>query len=146
MKATKSALILKDFTILNSKCEVIPFDNAKGKDFKETQDSFPIEIDFGIQEDKDETLVFVKVSINSEKESGYSIFSEGVGLFCFDKSQDLSLDERKGLIQFSAVSICITNIRAYIANITSYYPFGKFNFASIDMNELLKQKISKKDS
>jgi hypothetical protein len=44
------------------------------------------------------------------------------------------------MILFSGVSICITNLRAFIANLTSSYPLGRFNFPAIDVNDLIQKK------
>jgi len=141
MIATKSPLFLREFTILKSICEVIPFaeDNV---DIKSVLANYPIDIDFGRQDDAENNInaVYVKVTINPEKCPGYSIYVEGVGIFSFEEKANLSSDEKNSLIQYSGVTICITNLRAYVANITAYYPFGKFNFATIDMIDLMKQK------
>lgn len=143
MIASKSPLILKEFTILNTDCEVIPF-SSPDFDFITEQISYPIDLDFGIQENEEEgvTAIFIKTEINSERRPGYHIFSEGMGLFTFDDINNLSSEDKQGLIQYSAINICITNLRAYIANITAYYPFGKFNFSAIDMTDLLRQKMN----
>ena len=147
MIVTKSPLLLKSFTVLNSSCHTIPFSEMEGgASFKETQDKYAIDLDFGIKKEKlsGQTLIFVKLSINPEKNPGYSIFAEGVGIFSFDETEELSEKDKRGLIQYSAVSICITNVRSFVANMTAYSPFGIYNFPSIDMNALLKQKSEQK--
>lgn len=142
MIASPSSLILKDFAIINTNCEVIPFENSNS-DFNTLQNSYPIDIDFGLQEDKNKNLsvVFIKITINPEKEKGYYVFVEGMGVFTFDENSNIS-DEEKHKFAPSAINICITSLRAYIANLTTYYPFGKFNFPTINMTDLLKQKAN----
>lgn len=142
MEAIKSPLILKNFTILNSTCEVTPIEATNNGNFEDIQNQYAIDIDFGIQENEENKviLVFSKVSINPNKEPGYYIDVEGVGVFDFDESFNLSFEDKKTYIQHSAINICITNIRAFVANTTSYFPFGRFNFAAINMNDLLEKK------
>ncbi len=142
MIATKSPLILKSFTILSSNCEFFPLEDINTTAFNEVQDSYPIDLDFEIQEEEasGQIGIFVKVIINSEKKPGYSLYVEGVGFFTFDAEANLPDDEKRNLIQYSGVSISITNLRSYIANMTSYYPFGKYNFPSIDVNDLFRKK------
>lgn len=138
MITKKSDLTLNHFAIINSKCEFIPSENET-IDLLEQTKSFSVDIDFGIKQDEDIFLVFVKAEINNgrKKKSGYSIFVEGVGNFSIDNSMESS--QKQSLIN-SSVNICITNLRSYINNVTSYYPLGSFNFHSIDMPALFKAK------
>jgi hypothetical protein len=56
------------------------------------------------------------------------------------------MDEKAiaNLIHFSALNICIVNIRSYIANMSSYFPLGRFNFHTIDMPSLITEKQKEK--
>lgn len=53
---------------------------------------------------------------------------------------NISTEEKQNLILYSGLSMCIANVRAYISNITSYYPLGKYTFPSIDLNALILSK------
>ena len=143
MIVDKSILILNDFIILNSKVKSIPFEKEQEFSFRECQSNYPIDIDYSIDEleDEDTFVIYCKVIINPEEKSGYSIYAEGVGFFGFDKGNDLSDAQKVNFANLSALSICITNLRSYVATATSFYPYGKFNFASIDVNDLIKKKM-----
>ena len=106
-------------------------------------ESYNIDIDFVAQDLKNEIIqLFVKIEVNlsEQKQSGYSIFSEGVGIFEFDKDLQLSDNDKFNFIYISGLSICINSLRAIITNVTSYAPFGKYSLPSIDINELLIAK------
>lgn len=142
MIAKKSSLILKEFVILESNCEVIASEISEGFNFQEIQNSYPLNIGYRVTQNKSDEIIgiFVDITINDEKKEGYYISVKGAGLFSFHKDEEVPEKDKGALIQYSGVSICITNLRAFIANITSYLPFGKFNFASVDMNDLIRQK------
>lgn len=141
MKAKKSELQLKDFAIIDSKCEFIPFEEEEFN-FEIIQESHSIDIDFDISKndsEEDTTYAIIsRVTINEEKKSGYYIHIESCCVFSLPDSK-LDSKSRVSLIN-SAIAISITNTRSYIANVTSYMPFGKFSFAAIDMTDLLNQK------
>lgn len=146
MLIKKSPLVLNDFLLLNSGCEFIePSGDVKELNIISIMDSYPIDIDFGIKDDVEAFNIFVKIEINrcDTKHTGYSIVAEGVGLFCFNKEVTFSDDERRNFINVSALSICISNLRAIITNMTAYYPLGKYTLPSIDLGMLLKDKAEK---
>ena len=83
------------------------------------------------------------VKINEKTEEykpGYSIGVTGIGFFEFDKETKLTEDQRIQMLQNSALSICITNLRSYISNQTSYFPWGSFSFHAVDIQDLLISK------
>ena len=143
MVAKQSAIVLESFVIMDSKCAIILSDSA---DFQpiETTRNFPIEIDFHIEKENntERYRIFTKVEINNgiEKESGYSISTKGLGFFSFDQSKPIDENEKLQLLEYSGLSICITNLRSYIANQTSYFPWGNFTFHSVDVSDLLSEK------
>jgi len=143
MLAKKSPFHLRDFLLLKQSIEVLPPPENQSVNIFEITDSYNIDIDFTIQDtQKPFYQVFVKISINltKQKEIGYSIFAEGVGIFEFDDSIVNNEAEKSNFIYFSGLSICINGLRAIIANVTSHCPFGKYTLPSIDVNELLKDK------
>lgn len=144
MIAKRSPLVLDRFEILDSSCRIIPSDDPEHNLMDATKE-MPVDIDFAIQEadNGSQIYIFVKAGINNvEKQlSGYSISAEGVGVFSFDSS--VTEAEKKTLVN-SGVNIAITNLRAYINTMTSFYPLGHFSFHSVDMPALFKSKVDKK--
>ncbi|MDL2255182.1 hypothetical protein LJC44_03210 [Parabacteroides sp. OttesenSCG-928-G06] len=147
MIAKKSSLCLNEFVVLKSQIEycVVESDDLEYLDvIKDKQLEYPIDIDYNIHEDADSKVVavHVKVVVNEEEKPGYYVYAEGVGMFSFIEDEELDDKAKAELITYSGISMCITNLRSYIANVTSYYPFGKFSFPAIDMNDLIGQKIN----
>ncbi len=143
MIAKKSPFVLKNFLLLKQNIEFIPFPNDNGKKIKWNTDAYVIDIDFNIEDsEKPFFQIFIKLEINQieKKESGYSIFSEGVGIFEFDKVVENDDAAKGDYLYFSGLSICINSLRAIISNSTSNYPIGKYILPTIDINELLKDK------
>jgi len=147
IQAKPSPLILKEFAILKSECVFNADQSDASCNLLEKTAQYPLEVDFGISKDDEDDLyrVLAKVLINhyedKETEPGYSIFVESAGFFTFNLDANLSDENKQGMLQYSAVSMCITNMRLYIANMTSFFPLGKYNFPAIDMNSLLSDKV-----
>ena len=138
----KSPLALLDFAIRNSQYEFIePTTEDIVEDiFKE----YKVYVDYIIGSQNEHISIGVKVIINPENVSksdswGYRISVEGGALFDL-KEEGLSDNELRNLISFSAVSILISNIRGYIANLTSYAPLGKYILPTIDVPYLNNEK------
>jgi preprotein translocase subunit SecB len=145
METKASPLVLEDFYIINSNCNFkqLPTTNNVKK-IRSIQAKYPVLIDYDIKKtiDKPEFIIGIKVVINSDHLEGYAIEVEGVGLFSISKKMEEQAIAN--LIHFSALNICIANLRSYIANMTSYFPLGRFNFHSIDMPSLIAAKQGKK--
>lgn len=146
MIAKKSDLILKSFAIFDSQIS-FKFSSESGE-IQSTNDllnSFPIDIDFDIEYNSANNIyrIFVAIDINADSQisqSGYSIGVSGVGFFEFENTTQLTEQQKFQMLQTSALSICITNLRSYIANQTSYFPWGSFSFHAIDIQDLLITK------
>lgn len=141
MKARLSPLTLIDFAITNCEFKFIP--PEEDINIKEVAASYDIDIDFAILNDNENTRVFIKSGINNEGniKPGYSIFVEGVGVFQLLKENDLSEEDKKILLQYSAVSIALNSLRGFIGTLTANTPFGRYLLPSIDVNYLFHQKI-----
>lgn len=140
MKPQLSPLILLDFAIINSSFKFIaPPDNS---DIRKLVSEYLIDIDFAIIQELESTRVFIKTSVNqSETETpGYSIFAEGVAVFDISKTATLTEDDKKALLQYSAVSIALNSLRGFITSLTANAPFGRYILPSIDVNDLFQQK------
>lgn len=142
MITKRSPLLLQNFVVLDSNIKAnFPQEISETNPLCDS-DSYPVLIDFQIEKKEDEELyrIFVDLSINPQKESGYSASIKALGIFAF--SDELPVDEatKSTLLRYSGLSICITNVRSYIFNQTSYFPWGPFMFYAIDVNDLLEQK------
>lgn len=140
MKAQISPLNLLDFAIINCSLKFIaPTENT---DIRKLVSEYPLDIDFAIIQESDRTRVFIKTAINQEEHEmpGYSIFAEGVAMFELSKSATLTEEDKKALLQYSAVSIALNSLRGFISSLTANAPFGKYILPSIDINDLFRQK------
>ena len=103
-----------------------------------------MDIDFNIEQDNNAELfrIVATVQMNNykEKKPGYSITATGMAFFSFAPESSLTEDQKTQMLQTSGLSICITNLRAYVANQTSYFPWGSFSFHAVDIQALLKEK------
>jgi preprotein translocase subunit SecB len=143
MIAKKSPFILKNFLLLKQSIEFVSPPNNKKISIPQLFDSYTVDIDFVIPENKTSLYeIFIKVGVNNmeQKHFGYNIFAEGVGIFEFDKSDAITEAEIGNYLYFSGISICINGLRSIISNVTSHGPFGKFTLPSIDVNSLLIEK------
>jgi len=140
MKPKLSPLKLLDFAIINCNFKFLaPEDKI---DIRSTFESYVIDIDFAIISESNGTRVFIKTSINQIENMlpGYSIFAEGVAVFDIAKTDSLSEENKKSLLQFSSVSIALSSLRGFITALTANAPFGKYTLPSIDVNDLFNQK------
>jgi len=148
METKSSPLALKDFIITFSNCELNGMQTAQKNINKisEKQTNYPVLIDYDIKkmQDNPEFIIGMRVVINPDKLKGYSIAVNGVGYFTINEITDEK--EIANLIHFSALNICIANIRSYIAHMTSFFPLGRFNFQTIDMPSLIKSKYNERVS
>jgi preprotein translocase subunit SecB len=142
MKPKLSQLCLLDFAVINSSFKFAVDNGVKAStpDFN----SYPIDIDYAIaSDDNNRKRVFVKISINEEDKQSprYVIVAECVGIFDLSDFEGLSEKDKQSLIHYSAVSIVLNSLRGYIASMTAHSPLGKYMLPSIDMNDLIKQKM-----
>ena len=148
MNPKLSPLILNDFAIIN--CNFKFTAPPEKSNVRKIVDEYSLDMDFAIIKDNDMTRVFIKTAINhgDNKLPGYSIFAEGVAVFELTSRNSLSEEDKKSLLQYSAVSIAINSLRGFISSLTANAPFGKYIFPSIDVNNLFQQKLArlKKDT
>jgi preprotein translocase subunit SecB len=141
MKAKKSPLVLNSFLLLNHNYQFIQQEEIPST--LEIMEQYPIEIDFVIKEVNDGFYqLFIKIEINTIDKPlpGYKLFIEGVCIFSFDKSVQLSDNDKSALLHISGISIGINSLRNILSTITSSGPFGKYTLPSIDVNQLLEDK------
>lgn len=142
MIVKESPLVLSNFLLLKSSFEFIEPKSESEVAITDIFKKYGVDVDYSIRGDGNNANIFVKVEVNNadERFCGYSLMFEGVGIFGFEENNDLSVDEKRSLIYYSAISICISNIRAIIANMTAYGPFGRYLLPSIDLNDLIVSK------
>lgn len=144
MRLKKAPLILKEFYILDSTYQFNEPVNEE-VDISEVFDQYPIEFDFKINKDENDnfflyTKITINQPINDKAFPGYLISVESISILGFNTDNKLTEKERKDFIFMSGLSIAINNLRAYILNMTSYYPFGRYQLPAIDMVQLHKDK------
>lgn len=142
MRAKKSPLKLEVFHLVRNNFEfIVP---------KETEvvpkvlfDSYPIDIDFihqPIPESKSLVQVFVEIKINnSKKKAGYSIVTEGMGVFELN-AKNIEEEVVHNLRIFSTLNMMINNLRNIIAQQTAFAPMGAYLLPPIDIRDLLEKK------
>jgi len=138
MLIKKSPLDLQDFLVTQNTFKFIPTDEEIDADhiFK----NYLIDIEYSINTKDDLNFqLYVKIEVNASGESpGYSLTAEGVGIFLL--GDGLSLDDKKRFLNYSALSICINNLRSLFSTITAHYPLGKYVMPAVDVNDLVSQK------
>ena len=144
MIAKKSDIILENFVIVESHLSLeIPTKQDNFQPLVATE-AFPVVIDFNLAQENETGMFRIVTSLelnnSPEKQPGYSIAITGMGFFKFADDSKLTEEQKIQMLQISGLSICITNIRSYISNQTSYFPWGSFTFHAVDIDALLKDK------
>lgn len=136
MIVKESILKFENFSILNTICHY----NHSEDLTREQLYSYPIDIDFDILGHKEEQIfkIVVSAKINSENKPGYTISVLSTTFFRINgETQE---QEKVNLLQYSGVQMAIANLRAYIEDITSVYPLGKYTLPTFDLQDLLNKK------
>lgn len=144
MRLQKAPLVLKEFFVLESNYQF----NDPGDvelNIREVFDEYTIDFDFRVnKEDNEDYYLYTKIAINQPVDNtalpGYLISLESLTVLNFNTESELNDKQRKDFIYMSGLSIAINNLRAYILNLTSYYPFGRYQLPAIDMVQLHKDK------
>lgn len=150
MVAKKSPLVLETFFVVENRFKFIQPNDELQNPQTELFDHYEIDLDFSIRPVSEENEpvitfnVFTKVSVNQPKQplDGYSAFMEVVGAYSLPK-ESLSDKDIENLMSLSALSIMINCLRGVLMDITSNAPLGRYILPSIDVNDLLKQKVGK---
>ncbi|NLA15153.1 MAG: hypothetical protein GX877_01265 [Bacteroidales bacterium] len=148
MIAKKSDLILTKFSVINSHITFIPDLNDAEEIIPANYfDQYLVDLDFNVEYNDEHDMFRIVVSVrindhNSKDENipGYSIHVVGIAFFKFDEKTELNNEQKLQLLSTSGLSICITNLRAFIANHTTSFPWGPYSFYAIDVQDLLASK------
>lgn len=146
MKPLLSPLVLKDFAVTETNFIIVPIGNEVDN-FDELFDLYSIDIEFEYSKNDTFYVVVVQIKINNPDNSpqlgGYSFMVEGTSIFEFKQDHDISKEDKGALLNYSGLSITINYIRGFIATLTAYGPYGRYNLPTIDVNDLLSQKREK---
>lgn len=143
MKAEISPLILENFSIAKNECTFIPPKDTTQRTVQLYDTSINVDFEVKINEAKSTFHVFMNLIVNEEKKEGYYIYTDCFAAFNFDPSTTLSDADKQSLI-FSGVNMCITSLRGFITNVTSYMLADKYVLPMINTAALLKAKQEEK--
>lgn len=149
MKASMSPLLLNNFVLLNHQYELVQPKSEDDKAIESFISQYPLDIDFVFKNPEEEIVqLFVKIGVNHNGKllPGYSLFIEGVCLFSFDKSKELTEEEKSSLLHFSGLNICINSLRNILATVTANGPLGRYILPTIDVNHLMNEKYKQTQS
>jgi preprotein translocase subunit SecB len=144
MKPKFSPLLLLDFAILDCKYKFTPpTPTDQGVDLRKLMSEYDIDIDFNVKAVGNFYNVYVTIGINYSKEVkiGHSIYAQGIGVFNLSNRDTLNAKQVSDYLYGSCVPMVLTNMRAFIGNLTSNAPMGRYLFPTIDLPELLKRKF-----
>jgi len=145
MIASKSPLKWDKFGVLNWELKYVEPDENIGQLIpREYFEQYQIDIDFDHHTLDEQTLrVFLNLRINDVENAvpGYRIRIEALGIF--DISNTLEMDEaqQQNLHGFATTNLMIGRLRGLLPTLTSQAPFGTYQLPSIDMNDLINQKV-----
>lgn len=142
MKPVLSPLRLTDFSVLAANYALVSPET--GEAVFALMDNYAVDIDYMIDITGENHRVFVQLEVNKIEQPlpGYTLSAEGVAVFTFEKEAELNHAEKSLFIRYSAVPIAIHSLRMYIATLTSAFPFGKYIFPAIDLEDLMAQKVA----
>ncbi|MDD3543375.1 MAG: hypothetical protein PHO69_11920 [Petrimonas sp.] len=138
MEIRRSELQQEMFVILDSKVSIDIPQDAKG------QDADDLDVDLTILTNKEDDhlvriLYVVKAKRTHTDKPGIDIEVYASGDFRIDVSIEADSPQFQQLVNYSATAITYNNIRAYLQNITSYYPLDMYVLPAIDLNDLCKK-------
>jgi len=145
MIASKSPLKWDKFGVLNWELKYIEPDENVGQLVpKKYFDQYQIDIDFDHHTLDEQTLrLFLNLGINNVKDPlpGYRILIEALGIFDISDTLDMDEAQQQNLQGFATTNLMIGRLRGLLPTLTSQAPFGSYQLPSIDMNDLINQKV-----
>lgn len=139
MKVNFSELRLELFEIQNFSHKTILVDKKEKKDGRVgligiKGHTVAIAYDINIVGKDDSFNISMQMHVNKQKEFGYELEVDAIGHFSFEGK--ISRYDKRALMELSAPSIMIGNIRGYLQNVTAYGSFGAYILPSIDATDL----------
>jgi preprotein translocase subunit SecB len=145
MIASKSPLNWKQFGILQWEQNFVePGKDVTDLDPIEIFKDYQIDVDFSHATIEENLLqVFLKIGINDieKPKPGYRISMEAIGIFDTSQTKELDEDQRHNLEVFATTNLMIGRLRGVIPMLSGQGPFGPYNLPSLDLNDLLQQKM-----
>lgn len=146
MKVKKSVLNFEQFIVFSSHFDAIPLQEKGEGKLKD----IPLNIDVDILTTPQNQSVYnvvVEITGNNGKKKlpGYSFFVGSEGIFTLNQ-KDLQKEMIDQLLAYSAVPMVINSIRGYLLNLSSYAIYGQYLLPAIDIQQIVQQKISAKES
>lgn len=142
MKAKFSPLKINNFELLESQFKFqVPKED--GLDIDQLFNSYKVEIDFDHHfSEEDKIQILVKIGVNQLKKPkpGYSIFTEGMGIFEIENQDKLRRDQIGNLRLYSTLNMMINNLRNVIFQISNIGPMGGYLLPPIDILDLFEKK------
>jgi preprotein translocase subunit SecB len=138
----RSELQQEMFVLLETKISLVfPEEN-------QTNDIDDLDIDYHIftnsEEDHWVRIIFeIKATHHMMKRPGLNIELQASCDFRIAESIEVGSDLFNKLISNAATAITYNNIRAYLQNVTSYYPAEPYILPAIDMQDLCKKNAEK---
>ncbi len=142
MEIKRSELQQEMFVLLETKISLVfPKDN-------QANDIDDLDIDYHIftndEEDHLVRIIFdIKAIHHLMKQPGLNIELQASCDFRIAESIEVGSDLFNKLISNAATAITYNNIRAYLQNVTSYYPVEPYILPAIDMQDLCKKYAEK---
>lgn len=142
MKAKFSALALHSFELLE--CH-FSFNVPKEDEIEISSlfKSYSVNIDFNhIFRDENKIQLFVKIEVNYLKKPkpGYSLMTEGMGMFEINKTDELSDNLLDNLKYYSTLNMMINNLRNIMFQTSNVGPIGGYLLPPVDILDLFKKK------
>lgn len=138
MEIRRSELQQEMFVVLDTKVSIDIPQGAKGQ----VTDNLDVALAI-FTNDEDDHLVRILYEIQAKlthiDKPGLEIFVHASSDFRIDASIEVNSAQFQQLVNYSATAITYNNIRAYLQNITSYYPVDLYVLPAIDLNDLCKK-------
>jgi preprotein translocase subunit SecB len=146
MKVMKSALGINDIALTQMDFKINFPQPHKEFDVRAAFNSYEVDVDFHVVRDE-EVTVFIKAEVNrgGAELPGYSIMAEVACIYQMQQKHNLTVQQVRELEGFSTIYIALNALRGMIANVTASAPFGRYILPSIDLNDLIRKKMSENE-
>lgn len=145
MIAKKSPLDWRKFGILNWELHYIePERQDSNISPSSLFEDYRIDVDFhhsNTSKESIQVLVEIKINYEDEPKPGYKILIHAVGIFDVSKVEKLNNEQKQNLKLFATTNLMIGRLRGLIPILSSHAPFGTYNLPSLDLNDLITQKV-----
>lgn len=147
MKAMRSPLQINDIALTQMDFQLIFPEPGKTVDMRVAFAGYEVDIDFHMVRERGQLTVFVKTEVNrgGAELPGYRITAEIACIYQMQQKHSLTEQQVNELEGFSTIYIALNALRGMICNVTANAPFGRYILPSIDLNDLIRKKVSEGD-